>query len=784
MHYSFGPWVFHTSRCLLLADNVEVELDPLSFKLLKYFIAQGQRIISREELVEQVWQQKFVDDNAINRAISDLRKQLKTKDYKAQVIKTHYRKGYSFQLEVTKLTTEKNNRENVQFQSEIANQAMTTKASTLEKLEENNSQNSDVLTNQNLTPLQKPINKKRTYLLVRLVALLLLISTLIYFSSSLIKTVETTPTAAVSPIKTKAKPQVIAESINTVVTTNKAQPLEYSEEILSWEKGTTLLPIMSKDHKLLAYSFRAIGAEVMSLHIKDMVTLKEYNVAEQNEFFDITAMEDYYPITWFDKHILVYQVSNAMYDSNNLKCEVWQVSLQGSLKVSVHKKLFDCFTDEVINADIANDDNQLLYTKYNYRGIVDLSAIVSRNLTTGVEFQVSSPNKDERGDYFVKLSNNEDRMLFLRRQPSGTQIFIADIDGSNQKQLLELDYYISTINWDNSDSNIFWLKVTNNNLISYNLKTKQLKQENINSKYFLGRSFSADLLTHNNFIHTTLNYKTSIEQIDLTVDKPTLTEFIDSEKLEFNFVPFNHSAASIYLIYEKKNSYSIWHYEEGVRRKLLDISSPEVMSLAISPDDSQLLVASRKKLYIYDLNSLTHTETIDFSGTINKASWPQEDDILLTYAPSLKTYAWFYNVDSKKLTKLSESPTNQAKFISEDYLLFFTKDFKFIKKNIHTSESNNVFQFDGMPEVDWDADENFIYYHDSLNEGYIVKRSVTNKDVVEYIPVVLEKFPFELVIKNTESSSMLFVTYSQFKPNYLIEMKLKTTTDEDRLQLN
>ncbi|MCP4322469.1 MAG: hypothetical protein GY787_11600, partial [Alteromonadales bacterium] len=607
MHYSFGPWVFDTSRCLLFTDNFEVELDPLSFKLLKYFIAQGQRIISREELVEQVWQQKFVDDNAINRAISDLRKQLKTKDYKAQVIKTHYRKGYSFQLDVTEITSKQVNQESTPQQSEYSAQIITNKVTDLEKAEEIHSQN--------LSPLQKPINKKKTYLLVRLVALLLLISALVYFSSTLAPTVETTPTAAVSPIKTKAKPQVIAESINTVVTTNKAQPLEYSEEILSWEKGTAILPRMSKDLKLLAYAFRPIGTIVNSLRIKDMVTLKEYNIAEQNELFDSDAMEDYFPITWFDKHILIYQITNAMYDSHNLKCEIWQVSLEGNLKESIHKKLFDCFSTQIVFADIANDDNQLLYTKYNYRGITNLSTIVSRDLTTGKEFQVSSPNKDERGDYFVKLSNNEDRMLFLRRQSSGTQIFIADLDGSNQKQLLEVDYYIPTIFWDESDTSIFWINVTNNDLISYDLKTKQLKQEAINSKYFLGRSFSADLLSKNNFILTTLNYKTSIDQIDLTADKSTLTEFIDSEKLERNFVPFNHSTASIYSIYDKRNNYSIWHYEEGVRRKLLDISISTIRSLAISPDDSQLLVASRKKLYIYDLNSLMLKETIALTGT-------------------------------------------------------------------------------------------------------------------------------------------------------------------------
>jgi hypothetical protein len=488
-------------------------------------------------------------------------------------------------------------------------------------------------------------------------------------------------------------------------------------------------------------------------------------------------MEDYYPITWFDKNILVYQITNAMYDSHNLKCEVWQVSLQGGLDNSTHEKLFDCYTDEIINADIVNDKNQLLYTKHNYRGIKGLSAIFSRNLTTGTEFQVSSPNIDEEGDYVVKLSRDEDKILFLRQQSSGTQVFIADIDGSNQKQLLEVDYYIATINWDDSDMGIFWLNYTNNNLISYDLTTKQLKEEKINSVYALGMIFSFDLLSKNQFILTTTANKLSIDQIDLTADKPSVAEFIDSDKRERYFVPFNNSAASIYLIQNKGNNNSIWHYEEGIRRKLLDISTPRIMSLAISPDDSKLLVATKKKLYIYQLDKLTLKETIDLDGTIKRASWPQDENILLTYAPFLKTYAWFYNVDNKMLTKLSDSPTNQAKLINDDYLLFFNKDSQFVKKNIKTGESSVVIQFERVSKVVWDADEKFIYYTDFYEKNFIVKRSLTNNDVIESIPVILDKMIFELVVNETEDSSTLYVTYAQFKPNYLVEMKLKATVN-------
>lgn len=100
MNISLGPWLFITQRCLITSSKAERELDPLSFKLLNYFVVNDTRIISRQELVEQVWQQSFVDDNAINRAISELRKQLSHPELKSGIIKTHYRKGYSLTVAV------------------------------------------------------------------------------------------------------------------------------------------------------------------------------------------------------------------------------------------------------------------------------------------------------------------------------------------------------------------------------------------------------------------------------------------------------------------------------------------------------------------------------------------------------------------------------------------------------------------------------------------------------------------------------------------------------------
>ena len=92
-----GPWTIDASRFALVDVQQERELEPLLFRLLQYFLAHPQRVIARQELADQVWQQAYVDDNAINRAISDLRKVLQHPLLDAAVLKTHHRKGYSLQ---------------------------------------------------------------------------------------------------------------------------------------------------------------------------------------------------------------------------------------------------------------------------------------------------------------------------------------------------------------------------------------------------------------------------------------------------------------------------------------------------------------------------------------------------------------------------------------------------------------------------------------------------------------------------------------------------------------
>jgi len=93
-----GPWQFRPADFSISDATQRKELEPLLVKLLCCFAKEPGRIISRQELVDTIWQQSYVDDNAINRAISELRKALQHPALSQSPIKTHHRKGYSLQI--------------------------------------------------------------------------------------------------------------------------------------------------------------------------------------------------------------------------------------------------------------------------------------------------------------------------------------------------------------------------------------------------------------------------------------------------------------------------------------------------------------------------------------------------------------------------------------------------------------------------------------------------------------------------------------------------------------
>ena len=89
--WEFGPFRLDESELLLLRNGRPVGLTPKVFDTLVALIEQSGHLVEKEELMARLWPDTFVEEGALTRNISDLRKALGEEQYVETVPKRGYR---------------------------------------------------------------------------------------------------------------------------------------------------------------------------------------------------------------------------------------------------------------------------------------------------------------------------------------------------------------------------------------------------------------------------------------------------------------------------------------------------------------------------------------------------------------------------------------------------------------------------------------------------------------------------------------------------------------------
>jgi TolB-like protein/DNA-binding winged helix-turn-helix (wHTH) protein len=94
--YHFDGVTLDLEAMRLWRDGREVALEPKSFYLLEFLILNRERVVSKEEIFRVIWKDVVVSDNALTRAITQIRKALKDDPRKTRFIETVPKVGYRF----------------------------------------------------------------------------------------------------------------------------------------------------------------------------------------------------------------------------------------------------------------------------------------------------------------------------------------------------------------------------------------------------------------------------------------------------------------------------------------------------------------------------------------------------------------------------------------------------------------------------------------------------------------------------------------------------------------
>src|ERR1044072_5827095 len=99
--YLFDSFRVDVNERLLFRDNREVSLTPKVFDTLLVLLENSSHVMTKKELMQQVWPDSFVEENNLAQNISILRKALGKTREGEHYIQTVPKRGYRFVADVS-----------------------------------------------------------------------------------------------------------------------------------------------------------------------------------------------------------------------------------------------------------------------------------------------------------------------------------------------------------------------------------------------------------------------------------------------------------------------------------------------------------------------------------------------------------------------------------------------------------------------------------------------------------------------------------------------------------
>ncbi|HEX5478327.1 MAG TPA: alpha/beta fold hydrolase [Dehalococcoidia bacterium] len=100
MLYTFDEYELDTGLYELRRDGTPVPLEPQVFTVLAYLIEHHERVVTKNELIDRVWPERFISEAALTSRLMAARKAVRDNGREQRYIKTVHGHGYRFAAEV------------------------------------------------------------------------------------------------------------------------------------------------------------------------------------------------------------------------------------------------------------------------------------------------------------------------------------------------------------------------------------------------------------------------------------------------------------------------------------------------------------------------------------------------------------------------------------------------------------------------------------------------------------------------------------------------------------
>ena len=100
VQFIFGDAELDLTGYELRRSGVVVPLEPQAFDVLSYLVRHRERVVAKEELMDEIWGGRFVSETAVTSRIKQVRRAVGDDGQAQHVIRTVHGRGYRFVADV------------------------------------------------------------------------------------------------------------------------------------------------------------------------------------------------------------------------------------------------------------------------------------------------------------------------------------------------------------------------------------------------------------------------------------------------------------------------------------------------------------------------------------------------------------------------------------------------------------------------------------------------------------------------------------------------------------
>lgn len=632
-----GPWVFTPADFSIKHGSQRKELEPLLCKLLQYFAVNPGKIISRQQLIDAIWQQSYVDDNAINRAISELRKALQHDSLTESPIKTHHRKGYSLQL----------------------NSVINT-----HNVDENKA------TSSNSAP---PRRRLTLYALVLTIPALL-ISVVVGYKTLSNNT---------EPSQAAAEKKANGELALNVTTQQK----------ITWFKGIESRPLVSPDKQLLAYSHSqpdgSIRTLVRKLGVNTGSLLQEVAIEQQGKIYSVQTWQPQ------SNKLLVQAVSE---DGSHCEYQNYDFSQFPAYKVT---SLTSCVGLTLGTAQVSPDGQWLYYSKSNAGIYSGNALLAENLLNGTVQTLLDAPSAGFGVTLLALSADGNKLAYILMPESNQPDIYIYDPASREHSRVASLPMPILLLGLEWSADQTSLLLPGSNAILQINLADKSRKLLKLPDNVIVGElslltenqayisPMTANTTTQGGMqlIKVTNAFDTAKRQIS----------FLNNAAGSDMAIAISPTDSSRYAFAANwTGNWQLWLHQDGQNKQLTElvVDNQPVNGIVWSADGRYIAFVQQGNLYLYDTHRqqlITKLENND----IGQPVWlPDNSGLVLTRLQGNSQNLWQFDLISNELTQLTFSAGSFAQYDLQGQLHYHRdgKLYRYIdgtKNDIEINSSND-----------------------------------------------------------------------------------------------